>query len=45
MLCVALARGPGGVSLSETAAWDTTLELAEISDSCSKRRPAPTLLC
>lgn len=27
-----MARGPGGLSLSQTAAWATMLDLADISD-------------
>jgi hypothetical protein len=38
LLRVALARGPGGLSLSETAAWATMLGLAEISDPGVKYR-------
>jgi hypothetical protein len=38
LLRMALARGPGGLSLSETAAWATMLGLAEISDPGVKYR-------
>src|SRR4051794_41815924 len=38
LLRLALARGPGGLSLSETAAWATMLGLAEISDPAVKYR-------
>jgi len=35
---LALARGPGGLSLSQTAAWATMLGMAEISDPAVKYR-------
>src|SRR3954462_6044113 len=35
---VGLAPGPGGLSLSETAAWATMLGLAEMSDPAVKYR-------
>src|SRR4051812_50034281 len=38
LLRLALARGPGGLSLSETAAWATMLGLAEMSDPAGKYR-------
>jgi hypothetical protein len=38
LLRLALARGPGGLSLSETAAWATMLDLAEMSDPAVKYR-------
>jgi len=38
LLRLALARGPGGLSLSETAAWATMLGLAEMSDPGVKYR-------
>jgi hypothetical protein len=38
LLRLALARGPGGLSLSETAAWATMLGLAAISDPAVKYR-------
>jgi hypothetical protein len=38
LLRMALARGPGGPSLSETAAWATMLGLAEMSDPGVKYR-------
>ncbi len=38
LLRLALARGPGGLSLSQTAAWATMLGLAEISDPGVKYR-------
>src|SRR4051812_41325618 len=38
LLRLALARGPGGLSLSETAAWATMLGLAEMSDPAVKYR-------
>jgi hypothetical protein len=38
LLRLALARGPGGLSLSETAAWATMLGLAEMSDPAIKYR-------
>jgi hypothetical protein len=38
LLRMALARGPGGLSLSETAAWATMLGLAEMSDPGVKYR-------
>src|SRR3954466_11521319 len=40
LLRLALARGPGGLSLSETAAWATMLGLAEMSDPAVKYRLA-----
>jgi hypothetical protein len=44
LLRLALARGPGGLSLSETAAWATMLGFAQMSDPGVKYRldkPAP----
>ena len=38
LLRLALARGPGGLSLSETAAWGTMLGFAEMSDPAVKYR-------
>ena len=38
LLRLALARGPGGLSLSQTAAWGTMLGLAEMSDPGVKYR-------
>ena len=38
LLRLALARGPGGLSLSETAAWAAMLGLAEMSDPAVKSR-------
>src|SRR4051795_799445 len=38
LLRLALARGPGGLSLSETAAWATMLGLARMSDPAVKKR-------
>ena len=38
LLRLALARGPGGMSLSEVAAWATMLGLAEMSDPAVKKR-------
>jgi hypothetical protein len=38
LLRLALARGPGGLSLSQTAAWATMLGLAEMSDPGVKNR-------
>jgi hypothetical protein len=38
LLRLALARGPGGLSLSETAAWATMLGLAKMSDPAVKKR-------
>jgi hypothetical protein len=38
LLRLALARGPGGLSLSQTAAWATMLGLAEMSDPAVKYR-------
>jgi len=38
LLRLALARGPGGLSLSQTAAWATMLGLADISDPAVKKR-------
>jgi len=38
LLRLALARGPGGLSLSQTAAWATMLGLAERSDPGVKYR-------
>jgi len=38
LLRLALARGPGGLSLSETAAWGTMLGVAEMSDPAVKYR-------
>lgn len=38
LLRLALARGPGGLSLGETAAWATMLGLAEMSDPGIKYR-------
>jgi hypothetical protein len=38
LLRLALARGPGGLSLSETAAWATMLGVAEMSDPGVKYR-------
>jgi len=38
LLRLALARGPGGLSLSETAAWATMLGLARMSDPGVKYR-------
>src|SRR3974390_1730990 len=38
LLRLALARGPGGLSLSQTAAWASMLGLAEISDPAVKYR-------
>lgn len=38
LLRLALARGPGGLSLSQTAAWASLLEMAEVSDPALKYR-------
>lgn len=38
VLRLALARGPGGLSLSQTAAWASALGLAEMSDPAVKYR-------
>jgi len=38
LLRLSLARGPGGLSLSETAAWAAMLGLAEMSDPAVKYR-------
>lgn len=38
LLRLALARGPGGLSLSQTAAWATMIGLAEMSDPGVKYR-------
>ena len=38
LLRLALARGPGGLSLSQTAAWATMLDLAKLSDPGVKYR-------
>jgi hypothetical protein len=38
VLRLALARGPGGLSLSQTAAWASMLAMAEISDPAVKYR-------
>jgi hypothetical protein len=38
LLRMALARGPGGLSLSETAAWAGMLGLARMSDPAVKKR-------
>ena len=38
LLRLALARGPGGLSLSQTAAWANMLGLADISDPAVKYR-------
>jgi Transposase DDE domain len=38
LLRLALVRGPGGLSLSETAAWATMLGLARMSDPAVKKR-------
>ena len=38
LLRLALARGPGGLSLSQTAAWATLIGLAEMSDPAVKYR-------
>jgi len=38
LLRLALARGPGGLSLSQTAAWATMLGLAKMSDPAVKKR-------
>jgi hypothetical protein len=38
LLRLALARGPGGLSLSQTAAWASMLGLAEMSDPAVKYR-------
>src|SRR3954467_7891096 len=38
LLRLALARGPGGLSLSEAAAWATLLGLARMSDPAVKKR-------
>jgi len=38
LLRLALARGPGGLSLSETAAWASMIGLAEMSDPAIKFR-------
>jgi hypothetical protein len=38
LLRLALARGPGGLSLSQTAAWATMLGIAEMSDPGVKYR-------
>src|ERR1700712_5450397 len=40
LLRLALARGPGGLSLSETAAWATMVGFAEMSDPAGKYRLA-----
>lgn len=38
LLRLALARGPGGLSLSQTAAWASRLEMTELSDPAVKFR-------
>lgn len=38
LLRLALARGPGGLSLSQTAAWATMLGLGKMSDPAVKKR-------
>lgn len=38
LLRMILARGPGGLSLKETAAWGTMLGLAKMSDPAVKKR-------
>jgi hypothetical protein len=38
LLRLALARGPGGLSLSQTAAWASMLGFAEMSDPAVKKR-------
>jgi hypothetical protein len=38
VLRLALARGPGGLSLSQTAAWASMLGFAEMSDPAVKKR-------
>ena len=38
VLRLVLARGPGGLSLSETAAWASMIGLAEMSDPAIKFR-------
>ena len=38
LLRMALARGPGGLSLSQTAAWASMLEMTELSDPAVKFR-------
>ena len=38
VLRLALARGPGGLSLSQTAAWASMLGFAEMSDPAIKKR-------
>jgi hypothetical protein len=38
LLRLALARGPGGLSLSQTAAWASLLGFAEMSDPAVKKR-------
>src|SRR5271165_820854 len=38
LLRLALARGPGGLSLSQTAAWASMLGFAEMSDPAVKYR-------
>ena len=38
LLRVSLARGPGGLSLSQTAAWATMLGMARMSDPAVKKR-------
>jgi hypothetical protein len=38
LMRLALARGPGGLSLSQTAAWATMLGMAKISDPAVKYR-------
>ena len=38
LLRMALARGPGGLSLSQTAAWASMLGLARMSDPAVKKR-------
>ena len=38
LLRLALARGPGGLSLSQAAAWATMLGLAKMSDPAVKKR-------
>jgi hypothetical protein len=47
LLRLALARGPGGLSLSQTAAWASMLGLADMSEPAVKYRldrPAPAKL-
>src|SRR6478672_13213523 len=41
LLRIALARGPGGLSLRQTAAWASMLGIAELSNPGVKCRPAP----